>query len=182
MVVDPPGRSAATDACLACRPEPRGAAYGRHHVAAVGGAHHHGAPRYPAHRRSQWHRKRTRSSAPSASRTNVTETRTIAGPPEPRARPDRAEDPDLAAPAPRPSTVTIVDMLKAQRPSRSTDSGRTFNHRFPVSGHWRQQACGPNHSQRKPKYIGDYLKGPADAPLIAPKTRVHVLRGKRGTR
>lgn len=40
----------------------------------------------------------------------------------------------------------------------------------------------PNHSQRKPKYIGDYLKGPADAPLIAPKTRVHVLRGKKRSR
>lgn len=116
------------------------------------------------------------------SQTNVTETRTIGPSPEPRPRPDPTEDTDMALPAARPSMVTIVDILRAQTRSRSADSGRTFNHRFPVSGHWRQQACGPNHSQRKPKYIGDYLKGPADAPLIAPKTRVHVLRGKRGAR
>ncbi|MBZ4522158.1 hypothetical protein [Mycobacterium avium] len=119
------------------------------------------------------------------SQTNVTETRTITGPPEPRPRPDPVEDTedtDLARPPARPSTVTIVDMLKAQTRSRTADSGRTFTHRFPVSGHWRQQACGPGWSQRKPRYIGDYLKGPADAPLIAPKTRVHVLRGKRGAR
>lgn len=113
---------------------------------------------------------------------NVTETRTIGPAPEPRARPDPADDTDMAAPARRPSTVTIVDLLRAQTQSRSVDSGRTYSHRFPVSGHWRQQACGPGFSQRKPRYIGDYLKGPADAPLIAPKTRVHVLRGKKGTR
>ena len=115
--------------------------------------------------------------------TNIAETRTIGPAPEPRPRPDPTEGTDTAAPVPpRPSLVTIVDILRAQRQSRAADSGRTYSHRFPVSGHWRQQAYGPGLSQRKPRYIGDYLKGPADAPLIAPKTRVHVLRGKRGAR
>lgn len=117
------------------------------------------------------------------SQTNVTETRTIGPPPQPRPRPNPAvEDADMPALSTRPSTVTIVDLLRPQTQSRSSDSGRTYNHRFLVSGHWRQQPCGPNHSQRKPKYIGDFLKGPADAPLIAPKTRVHVLRGRKRSR
>lgn len=114
--------------------------------------------------------------------TNLTETRIIGPPPEPRPRPDPVDDTDMVPPARRPSTVTIVDLLRAQTPSRSANSGRAYSHRFPVSGHWRQQACGRGFSQRKPRYIGDYLKGPADAPLIAPKTRVHVLRGRRGAR
>ncbi|KPN48850.1 hypothetical protein AN931_22955 [Mycobacterium intracellulare subsp. chimaera] len=116
--------------------------------------------------------------------TNIAETRTIGPTPEPRPRPEPADDdPDMGDPVPaRPSTVTIVDILRAQQPSRTANSGRTYKHRFPVSGHWRQQACGPGLSQRRPRYIGDYLKGPADAPLIAPKTRVHVLRGRKGSR
>lgn len=74
--------------------------------------------------------------------TNVTETRTIGPPPEPRPRPDPAEGTDTPAPTARPSMVTIVDLLRAQTPSRSADSGRAYSHRFAVSGHWRQQACG----------------------------------------
>ncbi|GAB5010071.1 hypothetical protein JHV666_25370 [Mycobacterium avium subsp. hominissuis] len=109
--------------------------------------------------------------------TNVTETRTIGPPPEPRPRPGPAEDTNTPAPAPRSSGVTIIDLLRAQTPSRKADSGRTYSHRFAVSGHWRQQACGPNHSQRKPKYT-DYLKGPADAPLVGshPRWRNSHLR------
>lgn len=41
-------------------------------------------------------------------------------------------------------------------------------------GHWRQQACGPNHADRRPKWIAPYVKGPEGAPLK--KDRVHVWR------
>lgn len=115
---------------------------------------------------------------------NITDTRTI-GPPPARLEPADAAAPaddSPAAPPPRrePSTVTIVDLRP--RPAASepdSEPTRTYTHRFPVTGHWRQQAWGPNHSWRKPKYIGDYIKGPTGAPLIAPKPRVHVLRPPR---
>lgn len=109
---------------------------------------------------------------------NVAETRTI-GPtprPHPLDAPDDAAPPD-ARPPREPSTVTIVELrARTADYENSGEPARTYSHRFPVTGHWRQQAYGPNHSWRKPKYIGDYIKGPKGAPLIAPKPRVHVLR------
>jgi hypothetical protein len=107
---------------------------------------------------------------------NVAETRTIGSQPQPRPRPPT----DMTAPPPRePSMVTIVE-LRARPTARDREpdpaaTERTYTHRWPVEGHWRQQPCGPNNSQRKPKYITDYVKGPAGAPLIN-KDRVHVLR------
>lgn len=111
---------------------------------------------------------------------NVAETRTINDPATPRPEPDPATATDTAGSARRPSTVTIIDLrAKPLAAERGPESGHTYSHRFPVSGHWRQQACGPGHSQRKPRYIGSFIKGPEGAPLIAPKTRVHVLRKPR---
>ena len=113
---------------------------------------------------------------------NLTETRTIGPDPQPQP-PDSGTAPGPASSAPprRPSTVIIVD-LRA-RPQATAPGGRGpgnhFNHRFPVGGHWRQQPYGPNRAWRKPRYIGDYIKGPEGTPLIAPKTRVHVLRKSR---
>lgn len=115
---------------------------------------------------------------------NVAETRTIGPPrlPEPPPVPqDTVGDPPPAVrPAREPSTVTIVDLrARVSTSEPGGEPGHRYNHRFPVTGHWRQQAYGPNHSWRKPKYIGDYIKGPEGAPLIAPKSRVHVLRKSR---
>lgn len=110
---------------------------------------------------------------------NVAETRTIGPPPPAGPQPADAPDdhPPAARPAREPSTVTIVELRPRAAGSESVgEPARTYTHRFPVSGHWRQQAWGPNHSWRKPKYIGDYIKGPKGAPLIAPKARVHILR------
>ncbi|MDD4865732.1 MAG: hypothetical protein PHQ28_00945 [Mycobacterium sp.] len=112
---------------------------------------------------------------------SLAETRTIG--PDPETQPPDGDDDrllDRSAPARRPSPVTIVD-LRA-RPAAAAPAGgggNRFNHRFLVSGHWRQQAYGPNRSWRKPKFIGSYIKGPKGSPLIAPKTRVHVLRKER---
>ncbi|WP_081479164.1 hypothetical protein [Mycolicibacterium vinylchloridicum] len=79
-----------------------------------------------------------------------------------------------------PSTVTLVELRprtasgdKASRGSRSRTDART--HRWPVAPFWRQQACGPGRSQRKPVYVVEHERGPRDAPLL-PKDRVHVLR------
>ena len=36
--------------------------------------------------------------------------------------------------------------------------------RFVVRGHWRNQACGPKHSEHRPRWIEPYWKGPVTAP------------------
>ena len=40
------------------------------------------------------------------------------------------------------------------------------DHRWIVSGHWRQQPYGPNSSLRKRIWIAPYVQGPADKPLV----------------
>jgi hypothetical protein len=42
-----------------------------------------------------------------------------------------------------------------------------------VRGHWRNQACGPHLSERRPTWIQPHWKGPEDAPI---NVRPHVLR------
>jgi len=82
-----------------------------------------------------------------------------------------------AAPPQDPARVTIVELRRPISPPRDRDSqpsGRQFQRRWWVGGHWRQQACGPNHSQRKPTWISSYIKGPDGLPLT--KDRIHVWR------
>lgn len=45
-------------------------------------------------------------------------------------------------------------------------SGRRYTHRWLVRGHWRNQACGPKHSERRRTWVPAYTKGPDGAPLI----------------
>lgn len=40
------------------------------------------------------------------------------------------------------------------------------DHRWIVSGHWKQQPYGPNSSLRKRIWIAPYVQGPADKPLV----------------
>jgi len=103
----------------------------------------------------------------------VTETRAIADNPTPRPPAAGVAGPDIA-PTPR---VTIVELRRPVRlphdtPGRTPD--RQFSRRWWVGGHWRQQACGPNHSERRPKWIAPYIKGPQDKPLTT--ERVNVWR------
>ena len=114
------------------------------------------------------------------SQENVTETRTI-GQSTPPAPPTGSDTSDREAATSAPSAVTIVELLRPPSTTRRTaGNGKQLDHRIPVEGYWRQQPCGPRNSQRRPKYIDDYVKGPANAPLIA-KERVHVLRNRPGT-
>lgn len=101
----------------------------------------------------------------------VTETRAIA---DTTAAPrSNVGTPEIAPPPP----VTLIDMRRPQRaphdPSEATGE-RQYNRRWWVGGHWRQQACGPNRSQRKPIYVAPYIKGPEDKPLSG--DRVNVWR------
>ncbi|WP_342314781.1 hypothetical protein [Mycobacterium avium] len=78
---------------------------------------------------------------------------------------------------PDPDRVSIIELRRPMSPPREhdgTSSERTYQRRWWVGGHWRQQACGPNHADRRPKWIAPYVKGPEGAPLT--KDRVHVWR------
>jgi hypothetical protein len=99
----------------------------------------------------------------------------------------RAMNDSMAAPAssgagrlPHSSGRTRVTIVELRRPINKprndgpATSGRQFQRRWWVSGHWRQQVCGPSNSQRRPTWIEPYTKGPQDAPLI--NDRVHVWR------
>ncbi|GAS93167.1 uncharacterized protein RMCC_0133 [Mycolicibacterium canariasense] len=100
--------------------------------------------------------------------------RTVAEVRQLEARPPAAGQ-DSAAPEPSPvSMVELRRKLAEQKDPSNGASGRKFHSRWSVEGHWRQQACGPRWSQRKPLYITNYTKGPADAPMKTGK--VHVFR------
>lgn len=76
-----------------------------------------------------------------------------------------------------PDQVSIIELRRPMSPPREGDgssSDRQYHHRWWVGGHWRQQACGPNHADRRPKWIAPYVKGPDGAPLK--KDRVYLWR------
>ena len=76
--------------------------------------------------------------------------------------------------------VRVLDVREHDEPERVTSDGvrkyRPYDHRFIVSGHWREQPCGPNHGERRRKWIAPYVKGPRDKPLVV-KDTVRVWRG-----
>jgi len=100
----------------------------------------------------------------------VAATRALEASPRARAEGTAARSPDL-------DRVSIIELRRPMSPSREQDgssSDRQYHHRWWVGGHWRQQACGPNHADRRPKWIAPFIKGPEGAPLK--KDRVHVWR------
>lgn len=78
---------------------------------------------------------------------------------------------------PRPE-VTLVSLRHIYRPvqqDETEDAHHHYRHRWVVSGHWRQQSYGPEHSLRKRIWIPAYVKGPDGAPLLA-RAKVNVWR------
>jgi hypothetical protein len=75
--------------------------------------------------------------------------------------------------------VTLIDLRRQYVPtdqdSGGDGEGRRYKHRFVVSGHWRNQAWGPEHSQRRRQWIPSYVKGPDGAPLLVTE-KVNVWR------
>lgn len=63
--------------------------------------------------------------------------------------------------------VTLRD-VEGHR-SRTNGEGRTLDHRFPVSGHWRNQPHGPGRTLRRLQYIDPYIKGPEGTELVVPE-------------
>jgi hypothetical protein len=113
---------------------------------------------------------------------NISETSTFTDTSPPPRRRDPASTTSSTPQERQPVTVTLVDLRGARaagKRSRRSDR-RSQEERTWVAwpgGYWRQQAFGPGHSLRKPKWVGPYTKGPEGAPLAAPKPRVNVLRG-----
>lgn len=69
------------------------------------------------------------------------------------------------------STVRLVDVRRRHEPSEGKGEHTVeWSHRWVVEGHWRQQAYGPNHSLRRPKFILPYIKGPTDKPIVVRPT------------
>lgn len=64
-----------------------------------------------------------------------------------------------------------VKMLVLREPVRAKGSGGNgfsgrYSHRFVVRGFWRNQPCGPGHSERRLTWVAPFIKGPEDAPLV----------------
>jgi hypothetical protein len=72
--------------------------------------------------------------------------------------------------------VRVVSIHRTQHctaPSGHTDSGRQVSVRFPVEGHWREQAYGPNWTLRRRRWIPSHWKGPVNGPVrIRPKVNL----------
>lgn len=65
--------------------------------------------------------------------------------------------------------VRVIDLSAPRTPRREgTTSGAMRavpDHRWPVQGHWRNQACGPGRTERKRVWIADHENGPKGKPL-----------------
>lgn len=65
--------------------------------------------------------------------------------------------------------ITVLHLRRAQSGVADTDtgedSGRRIGVRHLVRAHWRQQACGPGMSLRRPILIAPHWRGPEDGPV-----------------
>lgn len=65
-----------------------------------------------------------------------------------------------------PSVVKLkLRHLESQEHQGGTHAPAKYDHRWIVAPHWRNQACGPGHAERKRVRVAPYIKGPVDAPL-----------------
>lgn len=75
-------------------------------------------------------------------------------------------------------SVVVVDLHPRSVPAQrdvAEGGDRIYRRRWWVEGHWRQQACGPNRSERRPMWIAPYVKGPEGAPFTAKPEYVYRL-------
>ena len=77
------------------------------------------------------------------------------------------------------SIIRVVSLRKAERTAHATDDEpgehREYHVRWVVSGHWRNQPCGPKSGDRRLTFITPYMKGPDDKPLKATATKVYTV-------
>lgn len=66
--------------------------------------------------------------------------------------------------------VLRENLHSPRKDDTETQRRAPLSHRFIVRGFWRNQAYGKNHELRRKQWIPPFVKGPADAPLIAKET------------
>lgn len=77
--------------------------------------------------------------------------------------------------------VQVVSLRRAESKPAATpgDGTRHLSVRFMVGleegGFFRNQPCGPKHGDRRLTFIAPFMKGPADAPLKLPNSRVFTV-------
>lgn len=81
----------------------------------------------------------------------------------------------------RDCDVRLIELRRtaAADPNDTTEQARRdikWSVRWTVDGHWRHQACGTGHKERKLIYINPFIKGPAEAPLKLKNAKVYVVR------
>lgn len=75
---------------------------------------------------------------------------------------------------PRIRVITLrSERVHSEEPTDG--SGREYSHRWVVRAHWRSQACGPRHQDRRWVLVRLHTRGPEDKPLII-KERAFDLR------
>lgn len=74
-----------------------------------------------------------------------------------------------------PGDIVIVTLRRptGQKGDDAPGGGVEWAHQWIVDGHWRNQAYGVGHSQRRLQWIAPYIKGPEDAPLVV-KDKVYA--------
>ena len=78
-----------------------------------------------------------------------------------------------------PTAVRYVQLRHRSTAAEPADQGdgpgRTYHHRWIVTGHWRRASL-PSQQRHRPVWIRDHWKGPEGAPVLDPGKLVHVLR------
>lgn len=76
------------------------------------------------------------------------------------------------------TSVRVVHLRKATQHTTDRVPGETereYSHRFVVGGHWRNQACGVKHGDRRLTWVHPYIKGPDDKPLKPHQAKVYMV-------
>lgn len=71
--------------------------------------------------------------------------------------------------------VRVIQLPRHQSASDGS-SDVEWQHRWIVSGHWRQQPWGPERKRVRPVWIAPYVKGPEDKPLKDQAHRLFVTK------
>jgi len=74
--------------------------------------------------------------------------------------------------------IQVIKLRRAQNHQHSDVDGSEpveWSCSWVVRGHWRQQACGDNWTERRPVFVLPYVKGDPEKPLKAPVDRVFAV-------
>jgi hypothetical protein len=95
----------------------------------------------------------------------------------PQQRADRSTRKRLPEDWKHEPTVRVIQLRRAENAAHHERDGEPveWSCSWVVRGHWRQQACGPEFSERRPVFVLPYVKGDPDKPLKAAADRVFAV-------